>query len=164
MSKMKAVITLFAVLAVLVGVSIYVANNAVAQLPVLPDDDDDGMDLEVPVLTGTWDIELEFYEATLFSPGLYGSRSGVLVLTEQTRQVFTGYMEEQGVPYVEYVNGAMVGHSIRFSGYDFTFTGTIDSNEIIGTYSILAMDPDDEVYETGTAIARKRVEETDEEL
>ena len=161
MSKMKAVITLFAVVALLVGVSNYVATNAEAQSSDPPDDNGTGS--EVPILTGRWDVEMEFYEASLSSPGLYGSRSGLLVLTEQTRQVFTGYIQEPGVPYVEYINGAMVGHSIRFSGYDFTFTGTIESNKIIGTYSYMAMDDEDEDYETGTVTAQKRVEQTDEE-
>jgi len=125
--------------------------------PNVPDDDSDGTDLEVPILTGTWDVELEFYEASS-SPGVYGSGSLVLVITEQTRQVFTGYCQEPGDPYVDYINGAVAGHSIRIGGYDFSFTGTLDPNEIIGTYSNIPLAPDDDDYETGTFIARKRVE------
>ena len=117
----------------------------------------------MPILTGIWDAELEFYEASSSCPGTYGSRSGLLVLTEQTGQVFTGYIQEEGYPYVEYINGAVVGDSIRLGGYDLTFTGTIESNKITGTYSYMAMDIDDENYETGTVTAQKRVEQTDEE-
>lgn len=162
MSKMKAVITSFAVLAVLVGVSTYVATNAEAQSSDLPDDDD-GTDLEVPILTGTWDVEFEYYEASSF-PGVYGSGSLVFVFTEQTRQVFTGYIQEPGGSYVDYINGAVVGHSIRIGGYDFTFIGTIGSNEIIGTYLRIPTASDDDEHETGTIIARKRVEQTGEEV
>jgi hypothetical protein len=156
MSKMKAVITLFAVFAVLVGVSSYVATNAEAQSSDLTDDEDE-MDLEVPILTGTWDVEFEYYEASSF-PGVYGSGSLVLVFTEQTRQVFTGYMQEPGGSYLDYINGAVMGHSIRIGGYDFTFTGTIGSNKIIGTYLRIPTASDDDEHETGTIIARKRLE------
>jgi len=44
-------------------------------------------------------------------------------------------------PYVDYINGAVVGHSIRIGGYDISFTGTLDSNEIIGTYSNIPLAP-----------------------
>lgn len=125
--------------------------------PNVPDDDSDGTDLEVPILTGTWDVELEFYEASS-SPGVYGSGSLVLVITEQTRQVFTGYIQEPGDPYVNYINGAVAGRSIRIGGYDISFTGTLDPNEIIGTYSNIPLASDDDDYETGTFIARKQME------
>jgi len=112
---------------------------------------------EVPILTGTWDWETTFYEAAPISPGAYGTGSGVLVITEQTEGVFTGYMKETGDWSTDYVNGALLDRAIRIGGYDLSVAGIVDANGVIrATYSNIPLAPDDDDYETGTFVARRR--------
>jgi len=116
-----------------------------------------GVFAEVPILTGTWDWETAFYEADPGSAGVYGIGSGVLVITGQTDGVFTGYMKETGDWSSDYVNGALMDRSIRIGGYDLSVAGIVDPNGVIrGTYSNIPLAPDDDDYETGTFVARRR--------
>jgi hypothetical protein len=116
-----------------------------------------GVFADVPILTGTWDWETAFYEAAPDSPGAYGTGSGVLVITEQTEGVFTGYMKETGDWSTFYVNGAVMNDSIRIGGDDLSIAGTLDPNGIIrATYSNIPLGPHDDDYETGIFVARRR--------
>jgi hypothetical protein len=110
----------------------------------------DGEFPEVPLLTGTWDWEQAFYETTEGSPGTYGTGTGVLVITEQTGRVFTGYIQEAGDWEASYINGAVMD---RY----FSLTGIVDANGVIQSiYSNIPLMPDDDDYETGTFVARRR--------
>ena len=54
-------------------------------------DEYSGQDPNIPLLVGIWDVSLEFYEASRFSPGTHNTGSITFVITEQTGKVFTGY-------------------------------------------------------------------------
>lgn len=113
----------------------------------------------IPDLMGTWDVQSEFYEHNL-STGLaaYDSDSLILVITEQTGHVFTGYEHEVGEQELGNINGAVVRRSVRLGGIDLVMTGTLVApNIIVGTYSNVPIVEDDDDYETGAFIARRRV-------
>lgn len=156
MSLQRVVISLFLGLAVLIAVVVH--TTATAEPGSAKPAAANGESSEVPLLTGTWDWEQEFYETTEGSLGTYGAGTGVLVITEQTGRVFTGYIQEAGDWEASYINGAVMDRSIRIGGADVSFTGIIDANGVIQTiYSNLPMGPDDDDYETGTFVARRRL-------
>jgi hypothetical protein len=124
------------------------------------DDEYSGQDPNVPLLVGIWDVYLEFYEASRFSPGTYSTGSITFVITEQTGKVFTGYEFEDPNDDHGSFNGAIIGNSVRIGGYDLTMNGLLEPNEmeIVGSYNNMPLDRDDDDYETGVFVARKRLE------
>jgi hypothetical protein len=121
-------------------------------------DEHSSPDPNVPSLIGIWDVSFEFYEASRFSPGTYGLGQGIFVITEQTGEVFTGYECEDPNDDHGSLNGAIIGDSVRIGGYDLTMTGLLDPNEmrITGSYNNIPLDLDDDDFETGVFVARKR--------
>ena len=112
----------------------------------------------VPDLTGTWDVEGETYE---YDPptevAKYETFSLVLVITEQTGAVFTGYNFHPEDPLDrDYFNGAVVRRSVQLGYSSSVVTGTlVDGPKIVGTSSWWGEDEND-IYGTVAFVARKR--------
>jgi len=97
-----------------------------------------GWSAQLPDLTGSWDMWVEAYG----TPGGYVTGYTLLVITEQTGGVFTGYSQHPPSPDVEYLNGALLGKEIRITDTDAIVTGIlVNENTIVGTFSTIATEP-----------------------
>ena len=150
------------VLSVAVAIAVFLAWGSLGENSIA--DEHSIQDPNVPLLEGIWDVSLEFYEASQFSGGTYGTRSDIVFITEQTGKVFTGVFpgpeiedptDDRGT-----FNGAIIGNAVRISGRGVLLNGLFDPNEleIAGSYNNIIVDFAHGDLEAGVFVARKRLE------
>ena len=118
-------------------------------------------DPNIPLLVGTWEIAVEFFESTRFTPGTHGTGQFTFVITEQIGNVFTGYAFSDPEDDHGSLHGAIIANSVRIGGDDLTMTGMYDPNrvEITGSYNNIPVHLfNDYDYETGVFRARRQVD------